>query len=244
MAHPLVDREYIVTLEFLDTLFGSQPTTNIALAFVKAKQIERLTSEFKSNGHGRAEAAELATARVEASTATLDPEDEGQPLNVTGFASDARGLHLWDYQIKAMVKQVGLTLGLKVPGKTTGTASVGTDIQRLVWPFPVDARLSAGRDVLVPKSIHLRRDGQIITQPDRLFERPLRAQTAQGPRVSIAVSEVLDPPLSATFRLVCLKGCRVTRQQLEDIFSYGIFEGMGQWRGAGWGRYAATIEAA
>ena len=66
-------------------------------------------------------------------------------------------------------------------------------------------------------------------------ERPLRADTAQGPRVSLACSERLEAGAEATFVV------RIMDDSLEPVvqewLAYGQFSGLGQWRNSGRGKF-------
>lgn len=66
-------------------------------------------------------------------------------------------------------------------------------------------------------------------------ERPLRAQTPMGERVSIAKSETVPAGSTIEFEVTCLD------QKLEDVvrecFDYGTLRGLGQWRNSGKGRF-------
>lgn len=66
-------------------------------------------------------------------------------------------------------------------------------------------------------------------------ERPLRAQTTMGERVSIAKSESVPAGATAEFEIECLD------EKLEDMvrecLDYGAKRGLGQWRNSGKGRF-------
>ena len=66
-------------------------------------------------------------------------------------------------------------------------------------------------------------------------ERPLRAQTPMGERVSIAKSESVPAGATAEFEIECLD------PKLEDMvrecLDYGAKRGLGQWRNSGKGRF-------
>ena len=66
-------------------------------------------------------------------------------------------------------------------------------------------------------------------------ERPLRAQTPMGERVSIAKSETVPAGSTIEFEVTCLD------TKLEDVvrecFDYGTLRGLGQWRNSGKGRF-------
>ena len=79
-------------------------------------------------------------------------------------------------------------------------------------------------------------DGSLVTV-DEIgdCQRPLRADTAQGPRVSLANSETIPAGSVLTFRLYVLDDA------LEDLVAewlrYGCLNGLGQWRNSGKGSF-------
>lgn len=252
----LVEREYRVRLEFTETLLGSRPTESIAARWVQARETDAAEATLRSGrralptdgGVRRAtpdEARDLAADLVGTSTAgegrEADEDDAGAPLAVTGFSTDpvTGRLHLWDFQLMGFLKAVAgsQTLDLRIPGKVTADKSANAQIQRLVWVFGVG-------DDPMERRIWLRRaDGSYIDAPEpELMDRPLRAQTPRGERVSIAISEQIHPPCWCEARVVLLRGCKVSQAQLEEVFAYGMFQGLGQWRSGGWGRFVAELE--
>ena len=78
---------------------------------------------------------------------------------------------------------------------------------------------------------------------DGLCERSLRAETMQGPRVTLAASEEIDPPWSMTIEVTLVenagtgKSKAVTFAEIEDALNYGSLKGLGQWRNAGYGSF-------
>lgn len=77
----------------------------------------------------------------------------------------------------------------------------------------------------------------LAEKPDGVLERPLRAMTMQGPRVSLMRSDQIDPGKQYKLELQVLEGSVVTEQVLKDILSYGELQGLLQWRNAGYGRF-------
>lgn len=69
------------------------------------------------------------------------------------------------------------------------------------------------------------------------LQRSLRAITAQGPRVSLAKSEVVPAGAKLTFVLKVLSDSPMKEAHLRELFSYGELCGLGQWRNAGWGQF-------
>ena len=123
---------------------------------------------------------------------------------------------LYDYQIKGFFKDS--CGGLR---KVKGTASekikaYKKEIDKLIFPEP--------------RCIPLLFDGEIGE-----CQRPLRAQTAQGERVSLALSEEVPAGATAEFSIVCM--CDEHEKAVREWLDYGRYSGLGQWRNSGKGRF-------
>jgi hypothetical protein len=93
-----------------------------------------------------------------------------------------------------------------------------------------------------PDVIPLKKNGQITTMIDGLNERPLRAQTPQGPRVTLVSSEELtDCEVEFVVEVLPLGTKDFDLETLDYIFQYGEFSGISQWRNAGYGRFTFEI---
>lgn len=91
-------------------------------------------------------------------------------------------------------------------------------------------------------------DGLVFVTPRRIplilpegaemgtLERPLRAETAKGPRVALARSDTCPPGTTMEFTVTVLGV--VSRALLEEWLSYGRLLGFGQWRSGGYGRFS------
>lgn len=123
---------------------------------------------------------------------------------------------LYDYQIKGFFKDTcgGLR---KVKGSVSaGIKAYKKEIDKLIFPEP--------------RCIPFDSYGEI-----GVCQRPLRAQTAQGERVSLAMSEEIPAGASITFDIVCLTDDHV--KAVREWLDYGRFSGIGQWRNSGKGRF-------
>lgn len=76
-----------------------------------------------------------------------------------------------------------------------------------------------------------------VHEPDGCLERPLRAETAMGPRVALARSDYLDPGTLLRFDLKVLLPKVFTEEFLALCFERGLLLGWGQWRTGGYGRF-------
>lgn len=123
---------------------------------------------------------------------------------------------LYDYQIKGFFKDTcgGLR---KVKGSSSSKIKAyKKEIDKLIFPEP--------------RTIPILFDGEI-----KECQRPLRAQTAQGERVSLAMSEEIPAGATCEFTVVCL--CDDHIDVVRDWLDYGRFSGIGQWRNSGKGRF-------
>lgn len=143
--------------------------------------------------------------------------DEVVEKSKTVFPRDENGAPImWDYQIKGFFKDAAGMLR-KVPGKVSaGIKAYKKEIDGLIF--------------VEERKIPIVFEGEIGS-----CQRPLRAQTAQGERVSLANSESIPAGATIEFTITCLN------PKLEDAvrewLDYGKLRGLGQWRNSGKGRY-------
>ncbi len=75
-------------------------------------------------------------------------------------------------------------------------------------------------------------------------ERPLRADTALGPRVALKASEQNGAGATLDFELTTLLPNIVTEELLHEWFSYGQYHGLGEWRNnENFGQFSYTLTA-
>lgn len=87
-------------------------------------------------------------------------------------------------------------------------------------------------------------DRDILRQPNgepAYFQRSLRAMTAQGPRISLAKSEVVPEGAKLRFTLKVLQNSPLTPEAINQLFQYGQLKGLGQWRSADYGNFIAEV---
>lgn len=123
---------------------------------------------------------------------------------------------LYDYQIKGFFKDTcgGLR---KVKGtESSKIKAYKKEIDKLIFPEP--------------RCIPFQFDGESTE-----CQRPLRAQTMQGERVSLAMSEQIPAGATVEFTVVCL--CDDHEKAVREWLDYGRWSGIGQWRNSGKGRF-------
>ena len=152
-------------------------------------------------------------------------EDEVAALGVeeviekqmTVFPRTAEGVpFLYDYQIKGFFKDTcgGLR---KVKGTVSSTIKAyKKEIDKLIF---VEEREIPFANM----------DGI------RYCQRPLRASTPQGERISLAMSEEIPAGASVTFTIVCHHDDHM--KLVKECLDYGKWSGIGQWRNSGKGRF-------
>lgn len=111
----------------------------------------------------------------------------------------------------------------------TGIAAVKSKVDNLLF--------------ISPTFIVIHRDGVPVTEPDGWNERPLRAETMQGPRVALASSEEIDAPWEIVFTVTLFENGGTARSKpltweaVEAALDYGEWKGLGQWRNGGKGSF-------
>jgi len=146
------------------------------------------------------------TEKVIEKAKTIFPKQEGKPF-------------VWDYQIKGMFKDYCSMLRRVPKTKSQGLKAYQKVIDGLVFVNP--------RRILfnIPEGAKI---GDC--------QRPLRAMTMQGERVSLANSETIPKKSSIEFDVHLLD---VSLEPLvEEWLNYGALRGFGQWRNSGKGRYS------
>lgn len=163
----------------------------------------------------------IATKAPDANTV----EDEVAALGVEAVAEKGMTVFprlddgtpfFYDYQIKGYFKDT--CGGLR---RVKGTLSGGVKaykqvIDKLIFPEP--------------RTIPILFDGDM-----GVCQRPLRAQTMQGERVSLASSEEIPAGATIEFTIALLSDehMKLVREWLD----YGKYSGIGQWRNSGRGRF-------
>ena len=166
--------------------------------------------------------------QIAQSTGRVLPEDEyfsladaeNRGLTVFHRTPDGKPA-LLNYQVTGFLKEAG-----KVLNGING-------IRNLKWKVSVYVFITPRFIPLIIPS------GEEITQ----LERPLRAETMQGPRVAITSSEVA--PMGTTFvcGLELINKSELNEETLRDLLDYGYSRGIGQWRSSGaFGNFRYDLE--
>ena len=123
---------------------------------------------------------------------------------------------VYDYQIRGFFKGSCGALRKISKARSAKLKAYKKEVDQLIFVYPrkIPIQLSGDMDVI---------------------SRPLRAATPQGDRVAIAASESAPAGSSIALQIICFddNDMKIVREWLE----YGMFNGLGQWRNSGMGRF-------
>lgn len=156
-------------------------------------------------------------------------EDEIETLGVDAVADKGMTVFprcedkpvLYDYQIKGFFKDA---CGMLSRVKSTKSSTIKA------YKKIIDGLIFAS-----PRLIPIDVNGEITE-----CQRPLRAQTAQGERISLANSEEIPAGSTVEFTVKMLDG-KACRKIVKEWLDYGADRGIGQWRNSGKGRFTYEI---
>lgn len=151
---------------------------------------------------------------------TSMPEVEGEvEEKTTWFSRDKDGDPImWDFQLKGFFKEACWALKRLPDTASSKLKAYIKEIHGLVFVFPRKIKL------VLPEG------GKI-----KFYTRPLRGQTPQGERVSIARSEMLPENTTCEFTIEILSPHLI--DAIEEWLSYGKFKGLFQFRTGSFGRF-------
>ena len=201
-----------VKMTFTEPILGTAPNNEeIYRDFIGSKAPDANTVE--------EEIAAVGVEEVTQKGMTVFPRNsEGQPI-------------IWDYQVKGFFKDACSMLS-RVGGKGEDGKKKKVNESSKMTAFK---KVIDGLIFPQPRQIPIIFDGEI-----GYCQRPLRAQTMQGERVSLAMSEEIPAGAHIEFDVLCLADENVAA--VREWLDYGILRGFGQWRNSGKGRFTYTAE--
>lgn len=207
--------KYRVTVELIEPLLGTVPRRKEVYADFIATRAAQHAEKNERFASGEEATGEVATELAEEETECIkELEEKGW----TGFHEDDEGPFLFDYAIKGFLSESARTLKeADSEGSDKKLKQLQDKFKRYVFVKPRRVRLPA-----------------IMDKP---LERPLRAMTAQGPRVTVTRSDQIAEGARITFDLWVLHGGGITLPIIKDVLEYGGLIGFGQWRSGGYGRF-------
>ena len=153
----------------------------------------------------------------------------------TGFRSDENGLLLLDYQIRGFMKEQADALR---ESNMLSARNAKDDGPVAGIKGKIDRHL-----FVAPRRLYIcdAETGNPLKTPDGIVERPLRAMTQQGPRVSLVRSDMVKAGRVLSFSLLTTWPQVFTEEVIRQMFERGEFVGLGQWRNASHGRFTFTL---
>lgn len=172
--------------------------------------------------------------------ALLGPDSEEFMLELLGestdtkstiFLKDEQGLpYLSGHVIKGFLKAATEALCKLKPAKNGAFLGSMAASAKYINTFMVCSDVYFFDDSGKRQDIKRNADGEA-----EYLSRPLRAKTAKGDRIALASSEVIAEDSIGEFVLTLLGGDKspITLDDLQECFNYGVFQGLGSWRGSG-----------
>lgn len=200
-----------VKLAFVEPVLGTWSSNqNIAREFIASKSPDAATVED--------EVAALGADAVADKGMTVFPRNEkGEPV-------------LYDYQVKGFFKDSCGMLS-RIGGKTeTGKKKAVNESGKIT----AYKKVIDGLIFVQPRMIPIHFNGEMTE-----CQRPLRAQTAQGERVSLANSEQIPAGSTCEFEILLMDDSH--EKAVLEWLNYGALRGIGQWRNSGKGRFSYEI---
>ena len=136
----------------------------------------------------------------------------------TTFMEDEQGLYILNYMILGFLRDAGSTLK-----ESLGIKQLKSKLENFVF--------------VTPRKIRFERDGRFLRKCDGVLERPLRAMTAQGPRVTLARSDSVNAGTILKFQVALLEHKEIKVETIRSILEYGEFKGLGQFRNGSYGQF-------
>ena len=200
-------KELHIKIHFFEGLLGTAPADQeIYRSFIGSKAPDASTLED--------EVAALGADAVAEKGMTVFPCSEaGDPI-------------LWDYQIKGFFKD-SCSMLARVGGKDEKGKKRAVNESSKMTAYK---KLIDGLIFVEPRMIALNIPGEL-----GVCQRPLRAQTMQGERVALSMSEEAPAGTEAELTVICLNDEH--EAAVREWLDYGRLRGIGQWRNSGKGRF-------
>lgn len=184
------------------------------------------TASNNKNLHGDYIASKAPNAKSKEEEIAAIGVEEYAEKQMTVFPRDNAGNpFFWDYQIKGFFKDTCSAL----------QKSKGEEFSKASCSMKAFKKIIDGVIFIEERKIPINLNGGEIG----VLERPLRAQTPQGERVSIATSETIPAGSEIIFTITCLSDQYA--DAVKEWLDYGKYRGLGQWRNASFGRFTYEV---
>lgn len=138
---------------------------------------------------------------------------------MTVFPRTDEGLpFVYDYQVRGFFKEICSSLKKVKASESAKCKAHKKEIDNLIF--------------VEPRQILLNLNGGTIGN----CQRPLRASTAQGERISLSNSETAPAESTIEFEILCMVDEDV--EMVKEWLAFGKYKGLGQWRNSGKGKFS------
>jgi hypothetical protein len=148
----------------------------------------------------------------------------------TCFFRDKTMLHpvLKSYQVKGLLKECG-----EVLNGVAELKALRSKLDNVLFVSPSDLPIK-------------KESGELFSVEElQICERPLRAITMQGPRTSLARSEMVpaETYIECDIKMLSVPRYKIKEEVLRILLDYGMLKGFGQWRNSGmYGQFTYHLE--
>ena len=157
--------------------------------------------------------------------------DEVAEKGMTVFPRDPDGNPIiYDYQIKGFFKDACSMLSRLTEKGEDEKGKKTKKVKNESGKLTAYKKVIDGLIFVEPRMIPIQINGEL-----GICQRPLRAQTLQGERVALAMSEEVPSGSSIEFTVKCLDDSHA--KAVREWMEYGALRGIGQWRNSGKGRF-------
>lgn len=243
----LVEKKWSVKLLLLEDMLGTVPKDRkVFSSYLKQKAREKMEkdgTQGKPLADGQEATATAIAERLDVEEETLaEVEERGW----TGFFTDAEGPYLLDYMVRGFLKESARAVK-QWPPVGLGAAEDEEEEEDEAEDKEAKPKKKAAKKGLPIKQLQDRFSRYLFVTPRRLrlpkvgeedvLERPLRAITMQGPRVTVVRSDIVKAGAVIDFQLSLIRGSGLSEECIRGVMEYGLFQGLGQWRSGGFGRF-------
>ena len=169
--------------------------------------------------------------------ATKAPDEQAVQEEVAGLPSDEKGVTvfartdegqpmLWDYQMRGFFKEACSMLS-RAAGKDENGKKKAVNKSSAMKAFKKNID---GLIFVKPRQIPIE-----TPSPIGYCQRSLRAETMQGPRTTLAMSEEISKGAKLKFTVLCPNADMMAT--VREWLDYGYLHGLGQWRNSGKGTF-------
>lgn len=184
-------------------------------------QIELLEDQLGTVPKSKEVYTKYIATKVMPDQAEQEAEDIKEDLENSGwttFMQDEEGLFILNYMVNGFLRNAGNCLKEQLKIK-----QLKSKLENFVF--------------ITPRKIRFSRNGVILKECEGTLERPLRAMTAQGPRVTLAKSDIIKAGACLDFNVIILGHKEITVDTIKELFDYGELVGLGQFRNGSYGQF-------